>query len=85
MKSYIHIFEHQPGVIKFTEEATGDDFLLPFCEDEIREFTNVESPCDMVEVEGWLSKGGFVPEVVLDFIAHSRGKWQMLMEVENAN
>jgi hypothetical protein len=83
MTSPISIFHYQDPVIKFTQESTNLDFQLIATDSELEEFTRVESPKDLADVQRWIATGGFVPEVVIDFITHSRANWQEIDEDGN--
>jgi hypothetical protein len=64
------------------------DYKVAATADQLREFCEVEKPSEMRDLEIWLFNQGVgmcIPEIVTEFITHSRAEWREIVEIENPN
>jgi len=84
----INLVQYDGCGIDFYIWPQNIDYRVVANDDQLREFCEVEQPNEMRDLEIWLFNQGkemIVPQIVLDFVSHSRHEWRRIIEVENPN
>lgn len=82
----VNFVEYDGGMITFYTYPEQRDYKVVAMPHQLREFCEVERPCDLYDLERWMDRGGVImPEIVNEFITHSRAEWKEIVEIENPN